>query len=1022
MKKWSLLASLVLSYYLVGCASSPTAPAHNEMSQSSERLESPALQKARRQINAFASADAAKVVLPYAMLTNQIQTLTEEEICQPEQVDSYRQMLALNPTSLMGISLIVACEELSDEQLLPYLEAFESTIRVMLLEGNGVSLESAVKIRELGEAELILSSADYLVLDQEVVEYGDRFAFRFHAVDQDSGEFEYHYYDNFAFLKKIFQAFSLLITDKMVTEATLAEFLKRKEPGAINALTTKLLEQGSYQEIIDLLKPLPELSPVSRVRLARAYLYQMQHDALFELVDSLIEQKDIGDVNAAVFIAEMMLTLDAQSNQENVNAILTDVDNRTRLGNGAFLLASVFLQSESFDAFQHWALKSLEQNSKAHYAPLVELLKADKYQTIRLKLLEAAHQAKMTSASYDLAVAYRDGIFGQAEPAKARQLFYAAAQSGHRDAMYQLGFLLASEEGGPIDAPGALEWFKKAAALGEQRALNEIAVLHYRGTGDLAVDYTQAREWLVKAAETGSAIAHRNLGIVYQYGKAVPVDIQTALAYYEKGAELGDVNASKRLGDYYSSDEQKNFRSAEKWYRKCADLNDSNCQFRLAELYAIYLDNESEAINWFDRVVQSDNAELITWTANHFGDGAAFLRIDKEKAFELLHRASLMNNAQAQVNLGFMYETGYGVEKNLVRARELYQQSAAQNYPQGMNNLATFYKEGLGGLEVDTNKALELYLKAAQAGNDFANNNLGKMYFFGEFVEEDELKALSYFIEAAEQGFEGSYYYLGFLYVFSDVVEKDYQKSFEYFKKSYATGNSNAAAGLASLYGTGRGVKKDIDKAIYYLRQESIMNDDGADPDFAAAVAFHFGEYGLDVNYDVALKYYKKATKNGHGGAINNLAELYRLGQGVNQDYRKAISLYKRAIEIGEPIAMFNMAELYRDGHGVNIDAKKSFDWMKKSADAGFLDAYVELSKFYMQGFGTATNQAAAIEWLEKAVEENYYLAQFELALLLYKGEGVSKDISQAKKLMQLSADQGFQKAIDIIENNYEGV
>jgi uncharacterized protein len=50
----------------------------------------------------------------------------------------------------------------------------------------------------------------------------------------------------------------------------------------------------------------------------------------------------------------------------------------------------------------------------------------------------------------------------------------------------------------------------------------------------------------------------------------------------------------------------------------------------------------------------------------------------------------------AQYQMGLIYQNGYGVQKDLTKAFELFSLAAAQNYPDAMFSLALMYSEGEG--------------------------------------------------------------------------------------------------------------------------------------------------------------------------------------------------------------------------------------------------------------------------------------------------------------------------------------
>lgn len=73
-------------------------------------------------------------------------------------------------------------------------------------------------------------------------------------------------------------------------------------------------------------------------------------------------------------------------------------------------------------------------------------------------------------------------------------------------------------------------------------------------------------------------------------------------------------------------------------------------------------------------------------------------------------------DAYEQNNLGWMYASGRGVEKNLAEALRLFHESADQGNPYGQMNLGLMYENG-AGVKQDRAEALDWYRKAAGQGN-----------------------------------------------------------------------------------------------------------------------------------------------------------------------------------------------------------------------------------------------------------------------------------------------------------------
>lgn len=68
----------------------------------------------------------------------------------------------------------------------------------------------------------------------------------------------------------------------------------------------------------------------------------------------------------------------------------------------------------------------------------------------------------------------------------------------------------------------------------------------YTGLGP-NVDYEKAYTFAVKGAELGDEAAMETLGQLYEHGKGVTQNLQTALEWYQKAADLGNEDAQKRL-------------------------------------------------------------------------------------------------------------------------------------------------------------------------------------------------------------------------------------------------------------------------------------------------------------------------------------------------------------------------------------------------------------------------------------------------------------------------------------------
>ena len=100
--------------------------------------------------------------------------------------------------------------------------------------------------------------------------------------------------------------------------------------------------------------------------------------------------------------------------------------------------------------------------------------------------------------------------------------------------------------------------------------------------------------------------------------------------------------------------------------------------------------------------------------------GVGFAASDEETV-RLLQRDADQGNANAQVRLGYFYETGRGgLAKDDRKAAGLYKLAADQGNAAARNNLGVLYRDGGGGLTKDDREALRLFKLAADQGNAYA--------------------------------------------------------------------------------------------------------------------------------------------------------------------------------------------------------------------------------------------------------------------------------------------------------------
>lgn len=227
-----------------------------------------------------------------------------------------------------------------------------------------------------------------------------------------------------------------------------------------------------------------------------------------------------------------------------------------------------------------------------------------------------------------------------------------------------------------------------------------------------------------------------------------------------------------------------------------------------------------------------------------------------------------------QYRIGRLFSFGYGVEQDYTKSAEWYEKAVAEDNPFAAYSLGSLCQRGQGVAQ-DAAKAFQLYRMAAEhAGkpNAYAAYELGRMCREGIGTAIDR-EASEHWYQQAYKGFlkiersmadDKLYYRLGQMNLTGTGTETNVEQAKRYFEKAAGLENPDALYGLGKLY-----LKKD------------------------------FSGY----NPQRAVKYLLRAAGNGNDFAEYRLGRLYLYGNEVEQDYGKAVGYLESAAGHGNQYA-----------------------------------------------------------------------------------------------------------------------
>ncbi len=603
------------------------------------------------------------------------------------------------------------------------------------------------------------------------------------------------------------------------------------------------------------------------------------------------------------------------------------------------------------------------------------------------------------------------------------------AQGGDADYEYGVGCIYAGGLGVAKDAASAFRWYDRSARHGNLSAMAAVGAAYSTGSG-VETDYHAAVECLTKAAEEGLPVAEERLGYLYLNGYGVDRNLSIAVEWYEKAAALGNSSARAALGSMYLNGEgvEKDKTKAMSWYREAA-ADDHPVALRiLAEDLFAANDNSKfeEALSFCRRAVNAGDVEAICVLGKAYESG---LGVEKnlKKAAELYQNAKNLGSQRAesylkelepdtQYALGLKYMQGLGVEQDFVMARMWFERAANQGHVVAMALYGRLLAKGLGG-DVNTTKAIECLERGADGGSAVALIELGVLYKSGTFFKEDKKKAMHCFEKAASLWKEVpnecrwlalyAFTRMALMYKKGEACNKDTLLSARLYRFAAMSGSILACKILGGMYRDGIGVAKSTEEMEHWfaemwrIAKESLNPCDGG----AMCALGEACESGQGCPRDLM-----EASKWWHRGMgqsdFNCAVDLSNAGRQHPEllnpgDMEMILALYKKEADAGGRVAMNNLGVRYRYGRGVKADAVIAAGWYKKAAELGYGSSMLALAGMYESGDGVEQDKELGLKWIVKAAEADDLTAKRRLAARYKGGTSLGRDLDKSREWLE---------------------
>ena len=191
---------------------------------------------------------------------------------------------------------------------------------------------------------------------------------------------------------------------------------------------------------------------------------------------------------------------------------------------------------------------------------------------------------------------------------------------------------------------------------------------------------------------------------------------------------------------------QKSYAEEAKVALKLAEEGDTKAQGVISDMFMRgrgVKKDEAKGTDWLCKSMKSspdDPKFQVTLGKMYANDTDQYVTHNYSKALELFRRAAAHGNAEAQYQIGFLYDFGDGVPKSTEEATKWYRQAAENGYAKAQFELGARHAGGTDAKK-DYAQALHWFRKAADQSYPEALAWMGTMYDKGWGVPKNKMEA-----------------------------------------------------------------------------------------------------------------------------------------------------------------------------------------------------------------------------------------------------------------------------------------
>ena len=306
-----------------------------------------------------------------------------------------------------------------------------------------------------------------------------------------------------------------------------------------------------------------------------------------------------------------------------------------------------------------------------------------------------AQRAEKAKTFYEEGYDYFYGISYPVNRTLAVKYFQEAEKLKNADAL----FFLSIHQQNNGNLKEATQAAKRSFELGNEASKIKL--------GEIQEDEKLMKEGfnaLKKKVDSGDMHYANSLGYAYEFGIGTSLNIKEAMKYYEMAAKQNNAIGMTNLADLYI--QENKLKKAKPLLVKAAEKEYGYAQYLLAMNFFYYKhENNEEALHWLERAASNDEPYALYQLGLYYSEAN-----DLAKAIKYYQRAAELNNADALLELYYIYGEGVGVEQDDDKALFFLKKAAELGAQEAIEELAAQALSGEGNMDA---KEAEYWIKKA---------------------------------------------------------------------------------------------------------------------------------------------------------------------------------------------------------------------------------------------------------------------------------------------------------------------